>query len=80
VPFPDIDVDSIRGNVNGLKSWADYLFPNLDSAPEKIRTPIANADIEARMVASEPGDVVLEEGDRVYEKGDSFKSYHHQAQ
>ena len=80
MPFPDIDVHNIRGNVNGLKSWADYLFPNLDSALEKRRTPIANADIEARMVASEPGDVVLEEGDRVYEKGDSFKSYHHQAQ
>ena len=31
------------------------------------------------MVASECGDVILEEDRGEYEKGDSFKSYHHQA-
>jgi len=73
-----LDVNSSRGNVNGLKSWVEYLFHNLESIPEDIHTLVAEADIEALMVVSGHGDIVLEEDDKIYEKGKSFKSYHHQ--
>jgi len=42
---------------------ADYLFPTLESVPEVIHTPMVDVDIEAMMVVSEHGDVVLEEYD-----------------
>ena len=72
-----LDINGARGNVNELKRRADYLFPH--SSPREIHITIPNVGIQARMVASECGDVILEEDDGVYEKGDSFKSYHHQA-
>jgi len=55
------------------------LFPYLVSILKQIHAPVVDAEIEARMVASECGDVILEEDDGDYEKGDSFKSYHYQA-
>ena len=39
----------------------DYLFPNLDSVLMKIHAPIVDVEIEARMVASERDDIILEE-------------------
>ena len=74
-----LDINSARGNVNVLKSWVDYLFPQFDSSLKEIHITILDAEIQARMVASEYGIVILEEDDGEYENGDSFKSYHHQA-
>ena len=31
-----LDLSDSRNNINGLKTWADYLFPNLDGSPEEI--------------------------------------------
>jgi len=70
-----LDVHNIRENVNGLKSWADYLFSSLEGAPEEIQTPVADVDIEAMMVVNGHGDVILKDDDGIYEKGDKFKSF-----
>ena len=35
-----MDVHNTRGNANGRKVWADYLFPVLDDAQEKFQFPI----------------------------------------
>jgi len=74
-----MDVHNARGNVNGMKVWADYLFPILDGAPEEVQFPIPDNDIIWMMVSSGQEDVVLDEDDDIYEKGDKFKSFHHQA-
>jgi len=31
-----LDVHGVRGNVNGLKSWVDYLFSRLDSTQKNF--------------------------------------------
>jgi len=31
-----MDVHNAHGNANGIKVWADYLFPVLDDAPEEV--------------------------------------------
>ena len=40
-----MDVHNTRRNANGIKVWADYLFPVLDYAPKKFnsrsQTPIS---------------------------------------
>ena len=74
-----LNIHYVRGNVNRLKSWKNYLFPYQDSTPEEIHALIPDPEIEARMAASGCYDVIFEEDDGVYEKGDFFKSYHHQA-
>ena len=73
-----LDIHGVRGNFKRLKNWANY-FPHLDNSLEEIQATNSNAEIEARMVASECGDVIFEEDDGEYEKGESCKSYHHQA-
>jgi len=35
-----MDVHNARGNANGIKVWADYLFPILDGAPKDVQFPI----------------------------------------
>ena len=70
---------NIRGNMCRLKSWADYLFPTLESVPEEIHTLVADVDIKGMMTVSGHGDIVLEEDNVIYERGGSFKSFHHQA-
>ena len=50
----------------------------MDSSPKEIHVTVPDAKIQAQMVASEYGIVILEEDDGEYENGDSFMSYHHQ--
>jgi len=68
-----------KGSSNSLKSWADYLFPTLEEAPEEARFTVVEEDILRMMREHDHGDVVLEEDDGIYEKGDTLKSFHHQA-
>ena len=74
-----LNSQNICGNICGLKSWADYMFSTLESMPEEIHIPVTDVNIEAMMVVSGHGDVILDEDDGIYKKGDSLKSFHHQA-
>jgi len=74
-----MDIYNTRGNANGIKVWADYLFLVLDGAPENIQFSIPDDDINQKMISSAHEDVVLEEEDGSYEKSDRFKSFHRQA-
>ena len=65
--------------MNGIKGWADYLFPILDVAPEDVQFLISEEDIRHKMIFSAHEDIILEEDDGIYKKGDKFKSSHHQA-
>jgi len=67
-----------KGSSNSLKSWADYLFPSLENAPEEARFGVVEEDIFRMMRKHDHGDVVLEEDDGIYKKGDFLKSFHHQ--
>ena len=72
-----MDVHNARGNANGIKVWADYLFPILDGgAPEDVQFPLSEEDIRQK-ISSAHEDIVLEEDDGIYEKGDELKSIHH---
>ena len=62
-----------------MKSWADYLFPNLENASEEARFGVVEEDILRMMREHNHGDVILEEDDDIYDKGDTLKSFHHQA-
>ena len=73
-----MDVHNTSGNANGIKVWADYLFPILDGALEDVQFPIPEEDIRQKIISSAHEDVVLEEDDGIYEKGDRFRSFHHQ--
>jgi len=70
---------SYKGSPNSLKSWADYLFPNLENAPEEARFGVVEEDILRMMREHDHGDVILEEDDDIYEKCDTLKSFHHHA-
>jgi len=74
---------SVHGNPKGVssssKSWGNYLFPNLEDAPEAAHYGVADEDIFWRMKEHAQGDIVLEEDDGIYEKGDILRSFHHQA-
>ena len=74
-----MDVHNARGNTNGIKIWADYLFLILDNVPENVQFPISEEDIHQKIISSVHEDIVLEEDDEIYEKDDKFKSFHHQA-
>ena len=74
-----MDDHNARGNANGIKVWAYYLFPNLDDALEEVQFSISDADINQKMISSGHEDVILDEDDSVYEKGDKIKSFHYQA-
>ena len=47
-----LDVHNNCGNVNGLKSWGDYLCPSLEGAPEEAQVPVPDVDIETMTVLS----------------------------
>jgi len=68
----------IHGNHKGvsssLKSWGDYLFPNLENTPEEAQCGVADEDIFRKMKEHAQGDIVLEEDDGIYEKGDILRS------
>jgi len=64
--------------VNGLKSWANYLFPTLEGALDEIQLLVAENDITRKIASTRHGDVLYED-DRIYEKGNEFKSFHHHA-
>jgi len=74
---------SMHGNPKGTssssKSWGNYLFSNLEDAPEAAHCGVADEDIFWRMKEHAQGDIVLEEDDGIYEKGDILRSFHHQA-
>jgi len=70
---------NVRGTINGLKNWVDYLFPTLDGTREEIQVLKTDEHIAAMMASSEHGEIVLEEDVSVYEIGDSFKSFHHRS-
>jgi len=74
-----MDVHNARGNVKGMKVWADYLFPVLDDAPQEVQFLISDVDINQKMTSSGHKDIILEEDDDIYKKGDRLKSFHRQA-
>ena len=61
-----------------LKSWGNYLFPDLEGTPEAAHCGFAD-DIFRRKQEHSQGDLILEENDGPYEKGDILRSFHHQA-
>ena len=74
-----LDLSDNRNNVNGLKTWADYLFPHLDSSHEEIGFVAIDEEVKIQMKDSRYRDFILKEDIRPYEPGELFKSYHHQA-
>ena len=60
-----MDVHNARGNANGIKIWADYLFPVLDDVPEEIQFPISDVDINRKVISSAHEDVILDEDDDI---------------
>jgi len=70
---------SHKGALCSLKSWENYLFPNLEGTPEAAHCGVVNEDIFCRIQDHSQGDLILEEDDGPYEKGDILRSFHHQA-
>ena len=70
---------SHKGASCSLKSWGNYLFSNMEDAPEVAHWGVADEDIFRRMQEHSQGDMILEEDDGPYEKGDILRSFHHQA-
>ena len=70
---------SHKGASNSSKSWGNYLFPNLEDAPEAVHCGVADEDIFWRMQEHSQGDMIFKEDDGPYEKGDILRSFHHQA-
>jgi len=62
-----------------LKSWGDYMFPNLENAPEEAHCGVADEDIFQKMRQHAQEDIVLEEDDSIYEKSDILRNFLHQA-
>ena len=54
---------SYKGGSNSLKSWADYLFPNLENSPEEAQCGVVEKDIFRRMSEHAHGDIVVKEDD-----------------
>ena len=48
----------------------NYLFPNLEDAPEAAHCRVADKDVFRRMQEHSQRDMILEEDDGPYEKGD----------
>ena len=69
---------SHKGASSSLKSWGNYLFPDLKGTPEAAHYGVADEDIFRRMQEHSQRDLILED-DRPYEKGDILRSFHHQA-
>ena len=68
---------SSKGASCSLKSWGNYLFPNLEGTPEAAHCGVADEDIFRRMQEHSQGDLILEEDDGPYEKGDILQSFHY---
>ena len=68
-----------KGASCSLKSWGNYLFPDLEGTPEVAHCGVTNEDIFRWMQEHSQGDLILEEDDGPYEKGDILRSFHHQA-
>jgi len=62
-----------------FKELGNYLFPNLEDAPESAHYGVVDEDIFRRMKEHAQGDIILEEDDGIYEKGDILRSFHYQA-
>ena len=71
--------DGYKGSSNNLKSWADYLFPTLEKAPEEAQFRVIEEDILRMLREHDHRDVVLEEDDGIYKKGDTLKIFHTQS-
>ena len=69
--------DGYKEILNSLKTWADYLFPSLEEAPEEARLGVVDEDILQMKKKHDHGDVILKEDDGIYEKEDILKSFHH---
>jgi len=57
-----------KGSSNSLKSWADYLFPTLEKAPEEARFGVVEEDILQMMRKHDHRDVILEEDDGIWKR------------
>ena len=68
-----------KGTSCSLKSWGDYLFPDMENTPEVAHCGIVDEDIFSRMQKHSQGDLIVEEDDGPYEKGDVLRSFHYQA-
>ena len=68
---------SHKGASCSLKSWENYLFPDLEGTPEAAHCGVADEDIFRRMQEHSQGDLILDEDDGPYEKGDILRSFHH---
>ena len=68
-----------KGTSCSLKSWGDYLFPDMEDTPEAAHCGVADEDISDRMRKHFQGDLVVKEDDGPYEQGDVLRSFHHQA-
>ena len=58
-----MDVHNAWGNTNGIKVWADYLFPVLDNTPEEVQFPISDDNIIQMMASSGHEEIILDEDD-----------------
>ena len=54
-----MDIHKARQNANGIKIWADYLFPILVDAPEEVQFSISDDDIIRMMVSSGHEDIIF---------------------
>ena len=70
---------SHKGASCSLKSWGNYLFPDMKNTPEVAHSGFADEDIFRQMQEHSQGDLILEEDDGPYEKGDILWSFHHHA-
>jgi len=55
---------SSKGALCSLKSWENYLFPDLEGTPEAAHCGFADEDIFRRMQEHSQGDLIQEEDDR----------------
>ena len=61
------DLSDSHNNVNGLKTWANYLFSCLYGNPDEISSVATKYEVKLRMKNSEYGDFILEEDVGLYE-------------
>ena len=65
-----LDLSDRCNNVNGMKTWADYLFSCLDGSPEEISFVAIDEEVKTRMKYNGFGKFILEEDIRSYEPGE----------
>ena len=64
---------SHKGASCSLKSWGNYLFPDMENTPEAAHCGVADEDIFRRMQEHSQGDLILEEDGGPYEKAIFFE-------